>query len=100
MRLLRFKAIAEYIPGKFMAVADALSRSPLNPLPFRTGQERILRWWLAYAPPAGPDTLASAVTESALRVSCSPSLLSVKSWVLCFSVLCGRVFVSKKVWEL
>ena len=33
---------------------------------------------LAYPPPADPDTLAPAVSDSAFSVSCSPSLLSVK----------------------
>ena len=40
-----------------------------------------------------------AVSESTLSVYCSPSLLSVKTWVFCSSFLYGRVFVSGFVWE-
>ena len=54
---------------------------------------------LAYPPPADPDTLAPAVSESALSVSCSPSLLPIKTQVFRSSFLCGHVFVSQIVWE-
>ena len=42
--------------------------------------------------------LVSAVSESALSMSCSP-LLSAKSRVFLSSFICGRVFVSRFVWE-
>ena len=44
---------------------------------FKTGQERLL----AYPPPTDPDTLAPAVSESAIHVSCSPPLLFLKTRV-------------------
>ena len=39
--------------------------------------------------------LAPDVSESALRVSCSPSLLSVKTWVFSCCILWGHVFISE-----
>ena len=49
---------------------------------------------LAYTPPADPDTLAPAPTESALSVWCRPSLFPIKTWVFGSHCLCGRVFIS------
>ena len=54
---------------------------------------------LAYSPPADPDTLAPTVSELALRMSCSPSLLSIKTKVFCSNFLCGLVFISDIFWE-
>ena len=54
---------------------------------------------LAYPPPADPDTLAPALTESVLSVWCSPSLFPIKARVFGSHCLCGRVFVSVFVWE-
>ena len=54
---------------------------------------------LAYPPPADPDTLAPAMSESVLSVPCSPSLLSIKMRVFCSNFLWGRVFISDFVWE-
>ena len=54
---------------------------------------------LAYPPPADPDTLAPAVSGSALSVWCRPSLFPIKTRVFSSNCLCGRVFVSVFVWE-
>ena len=43
--------------------------------------------------------LAPDVSESALRASRSPSLLSVKTQVFSSCILCGRAFVSEFVWQ-
>ena len=54
---------------------------------------------LAYPPPADPDTLAPAVSGSALSVWCRPSLFPIETRVFSSNCLCGRVFVSVFVWE-
>ena len=54
---------------------------------------------LAYPPPADPDTLAPAVSGSALSVWCRPSLFPIKTRVFSSNCLCGCVFVSVFVWE-
>ena len=54
---------------------------------------------LAYPPPADPDTLAPALTKSALSVWCRPSLFPIKTRVFGSHCLCGGVFVSRFVWE-
>ena len=54
---------------------------------------------LAYPPPADPDTLAPALSGSALSVWCRPSLFPIKTRVFSSNCLCGRVFISVFVWE-
>ena len=63
-------------------------------LQFRPGHGHTFRVPTSLAGHADPDTLAPAVSESALSVSCSPSLFPIKTRVFSSSFLRGRVFVS------
>ena len=66
---------------------------------FRTGQERILRCWLAYAPPAGPRHACTCRDQvSASRVM-QPFFVVYKNAGFMFQRSLCRVLVSRLVWE-